>query len=332
MYTNLIKTSTIDMTYNDWLLFRKNGIGASEVSAVLGENDYMHAVEVFYDKIQTKINYKPDNLAMYMGRLLENSVAESYKFYDESIESMMQNASTGKIVNNVFKSNMYIQNPNFPHLFVSLDRRLTGQNGALECKTMSGFVWRRGEEKVPTSYLLQCIQQAGVCGFDFVDIAILIDGRHFEVRRVEFHQNLFDGILEITTDFWEKVQKAKILNNRKYEAEINFNKKLVIEIEKQLMKLEPEPTSSVAYSDFMNEKYSFSEGGIIEGSQNMLGVARRHQQTKVDIKLLTENAQYYENMIKKEMQDNVELSFGKEGSIKWWFNKAGNRIFRNYLK
>lgn len=331
MYSNLIKTSTVDMSLNDWLLFRKDGIGASEVASVLNENEYKSALEVFEDKINPNIIQTPDNLSMYLGRLLEDSVSQSYKYYDGDEKTMLLNAANNNVINDVFRSNMYIQNPDFPHLFVSLDRRIRGKNGALECKTMRHHVWRK-EETIPFYYILQATQQAGVCGFDYVDVAILIEFHGFVVFRIELRQNIFNNLVECTFDFWQRVLKARKYKTQIFEAELNFNEKLKKEIEAKLMHIEPEPVATISYSDFIGKKFENATGFIKDGNVEMLNIAIEHRKTKDIISKLSKNALYYENILKNDMRENVELNFGKDGKVTWKKNKNGSRIFKNLIK
>lgn len=331
MYSNLIKTSTIDMSLNDWLAFRKDGIGASEVASVLNENEYRSALEVFEDKINPNIIQTPDNLSMYLGRLLEDSVSQSYRFYDGDEKTMLLNASNNNVINDVFRSNMYIQNTDFKHLFVSLDRRIRGKNGALECKTMRHHVWRK-EETIPYYYVLQATQQAGVCGFDYVDVAILIEFQGFVVFRIEFRPGIFNHIVDFTADFWERVLLARKYKTQIFEAEQNFNSKLKKEIEAKLMKIEPEPVASISYSDFISKKFENATGFVKEGNVEMLNIAIEHKKTKDIISKLSKNVTYYENILKNDMRENVELNFGKDGKITWKPNVNGSRIFKNLIK
>ena len=62
MRSDLIYTFTHDMSNQDWLAFRKQGFGASEIGAILGLSEYKSALEVFYDKIEPTINFQFENI------------------------------------------------------------------------------------------------------------------------------------------------------------------------------------------------------------------------------------------------------------------------------
>ena len=61
---------TKDMTKEDWLSMRRNGIGGSDAGAVAGMNPYSSAFSVYYDKIGAAPE-KETNEAMRIGTDLE---------------------------------------------------------------------------------------------------------------------------------------------------------------------------------------------------------------------------------------------------------------------
>ena len=63
---NLVYTSTVEMSPDDWLGFRGRGIGASEVGYIMGLSPYKSNVELFYEKIGEKLGYNLENIAMFM--------------------------------------------------------------------------------------------------------------------------------------------------------------------------------------------------------------------------------------------------------------------------
>ena len=47
--------STKNLTKEEWLKFRKKGIGGSDAAAVCGMNPYSSAMKVYYDKISDTV-------------------------------------------------------------------------------------------------------------------------------------------------------------------------------------------------------------------------------------------------------------------------------------
>ncbi len=66
--------STLDLQKEEWLRYRKQGIGGSDAGAVCGLNPYRTAMEVYYDKISDEAECF-DNEAMRLGRDMEDYVA-----------------------------------------------------------------------------------------------------------------------------------------------------------------------------------------------------------------------------------------------------------------
>ena len=145
--SKLIYTSTEGMSNEDWLRFRKRGIGASEVGAIMGLSQYKSNVELFYEKIGQGLGYTVENIRMYFGKEYENPIARMWEFWGGNEASLIENTRLNRKVRRMQRVKAYIQNPKYPHLFVSLDRRInkhidpeTGKergNGALEIKPLS---------------------------------------------------------------------------------------------------------------------------------------------------------------------------------------------------
>ena len=66
--------STLNLSKEDWLRYRKCGITGTDAGAILGLNPYRSAFQVYYDKISDTIE-NIDNEAMRQGRDLEDYVA-----------------------------------------------------------------------------------------------------------------------------------------------------------------------------------------------------------------------------------------------------------------
>ena len=84
MAKDLIYTSTQDMTPEQWLEFRKRGIGASEVGAIMGLSQYKSNVELFYDKIGQGLGFNVENIAMFLGTELESFIANLWQYWNGS--------------------------------------------------------------------------------------------------------------------------------------------------------------------------------------------------------------------------------------------------------
>lgn len=69
--------STLEMPHEEWLRYRKKGIGGSDAGAICGVNKYRSAVSVFLDKTAEQTS-EFDNEAMRQGRDLEQYVQKDF--------------------------------------------------------------------------------------------------------------------------------------------------------------------------------------------------------------------------------------------------------------
>ena len=155
-YTHLNKVvSTLEMPHEEWLRYRKKGIGGSDAGAICGVNKYRSAVSVFLDKT-TEQTSEFDNEAMRQGRDLEQYVAE--RFCEE----------TGKKVR---RANAIFSHSELPFMLANVDRLVVGENAGLECKTASAFSadkWADGsippEYEVQCNHYMACLLYTSCCG------------------------------------------------------------------------------------------------------------------------------------------------------------------------
>lgn len=190
------RISTLNMSREEWLKLRKNGIGGSDAGAVCGVNPYSSAIQVFVDKRSDDIS-DYDNEAMREGRDLEDYVAK--RFTDE----------TGKKVR---KANYMYIDEEYPFMFADVDRLIVGENAALECKTVNAYnadKWADG--KVPPHYKIQCYHYMSVLGLDCVYIAALVLGKEFIWRKIERDDEVINNLRCIEQAFWENNVLAGIM-------------------------------------------------------------------------------------------------------------------------
>lgn len=179
--------STKNMTREEWLAIRKQGLGGSDAGAVCGLNPYVSPMAVYQDKISKEISHA-DNESMRQGRDLENYVAS--RFMEE----------TGKKMR---RTSLLFRHPEHPFLFANVDRIIAGENAGLECKTASAYSadrWKEGH--IPESYQIQCHHYMAVTGAEAWYIATVILGRDFIWHRINRDEDLIRNLVSIESDFW----------------------------------------------------------------------------------------------------------------------------------
>lgn len=324
------------MSNEDWLRFRKRGIGASEVGTILGLSQYTSSMELFYEKIGEGIEYKTENIAMFMGKEKEAFVANLWQYWEGTEESMIQNYRQGKKIRRMQRVNAYIQNPKYPWLFVSLDRKINrgknGEEGALEIKTIGGYEADKWVGGIPPSHIVQVQTQCLVCEFNFGELAVLRDGRNFDVYPFDYMPGIGEEIVEKTKDFWYRVENARRVLTQRFEAQKSFNMKAVEELTEELHTYEPEPDGSEAYERFIKDKFKETRSGEREGTIIELEAAKEHKRLKEQIKELEPKLREKENYLKNQIRDMSTLNFGKEGLVSWRTDVNGSRRFVNKVK
>lgn len=73
-----VLVSTKQMTRNQWLHWRRKGIGGSDASAIAGINPWKSPMAVWLDKTG-QIEPEEAGEAAYWGNVLENVVADEFK-------------------------------------------------------------------------------------------------------------------------------------------------------------------------------------------------------------------------------------------------------------
>lgn len=334
MKRKLIRTSTKLMSNEDWLNFRDIGLGASDIQTVMHLNPYKSALELFHEKIGTKERPNFGNFRTYMGHEMEPFIAEQWTYWGGCVDTLMYNKTRGLKQRKMRKINAYVQNPDYPHLFVSLDRIINKYDkrgeGALELKTISGWVAKQWADiGVPIGYIIQVLTQMLVCEFKFGELAYLKDFDHFDVLPIEWRQHLINEIIAMTTDFWDKVTEGRILMNQIYVAQQEFNMRKVQELEARIHEIEPVADGSDRLRDFLNDTFNEVKKGLIMGTDEDLRLALKHRSIKETIKDLSSQALEIENLFKQKIRERSGIEFPNKGAIYWTENLNGTRVFRN---
>lgn len=188
--------STLGMGREEWLLYRKRGIGGSDAAAVCGLNPYSSPLQVYLDKTEADIG-DHDNEAMRQGRDLEDYVARRFM------------EATGLKVR---RANAIYYDEKRPFMLADADRLIVGQDTGLECKTVSPYnadAWKDG--RIPLHYQIQCYHYMSVFGADKWYIAALIFGRDFLVREIPYDPEIIGNIRQMETDFWRGHVEKRVL-------------------------------------------------------------------------------------------------------------------------
>lgn len=342
MKSKIILIPTRDMTKEEWLRFRFGGIGASEVSTVMGLNRWKSSIALFYEKLG-EVVFDVHSLAAFLGKEREEFLGAMWEAWDPRVKddllipTMIANYQNGVAVRRCKRINAYCTNPDYPWLFASLDfeinKHWNKDNGALECKEISGYEADKWVGGMPPGYVVQVNTQMGVCEYSYAEVAILRDNNDFSVLPFEFNPTIWEAVVLKTKDFWDKVVEGRKIMTQRFEAQRNFNQAAVDELSAQLQTLEPAPDGSEAYTEFMKEKYKIARPGEMAGTLEDLEVAKKHREVSNRIKELETEKNLHANVLKGKMRDGADrMDWGAAGYVSWAANKTGTRTFLNKLK
>lgn len=182
----LVKTA--DMPREEWLSWRRKGIGGSDASTICGFNPYSSLISLYADKMGL-LPDKEDTEAMRIGRDLEDYVAK--RFCEKKNKK-------------VRRRNAMFCHDKYEFITANVDREIVGENAGLECKTTSAMTKCDFEnEEIPLNYLCQCRHYMNVMGYDRMYLAVLVLGRGFYVYTIEYDKAEGDALLELEIDFWQ---------------------------------------------------------------------------------------------------------------------------------
>ena len=177
----------------DWLDVRTDGIGGSDVAAIMGLSPWKSPLEVWMEK--TKRTDMPDisyKESVRMGTELELDVLDMYK--------RRHPRSYPRRVNAILES---IERP---WARASLDGTCYDEQlgtGVLEIKTGSReSEWKDG---VPLHYQTQVLHYLSVTGYPFADVAALIGdyGLHYHEYRIMRDEGDIEAVNEDVDRFWQ---------------------------------------------------------------------------------------------------------------------------------
>lgn len=191
----LVKTN--DMTREDWLTVRRQGIGSSDAAASVGLSPYVSPLQLWMtktgrDALFPTIDPNDESTPLYWGTLLEPIVAAHY---------------TKRTGNRVRRVNAVLQHPDHPWMLANLDREVIGcpEVQILECKTAGIHGAKLWKDGVPEYVQLQVQHQLAVAGKQAADVAVLIGGQELQIHRIKRDEKLIANLIALEQCFWDMV-------------------------------------------------------------------------------------------------------------------------------
>ena len=182
----------------EWLKARSEGIGGSEISAVMGLDPYVTPYALWERKTGRGGDFEGNKFTR-AGHYLENAVGQ-----------MFADASGLEIYTN---ADMHHAHPDFPHLLGTPDRFVSrkGGDGILEIKTTQKRITR---EDVTEGHMLrwyfQVLWYMGITGKKKGYIAWLCNGVDFDYIEVDFQPDIFADMVQAGNEFWLNHVQANV--------------------------------------------------------------------------------------------------------------------------
>jgi putative phage-type endonuclease len=178
--------------YEQFLLDRKQGLGGSDIAAILGISPWKTPLDVYLDKT-TEWCDEEDSEALARGKRAESYVLDTYE------------ADTG---NSLIRNHDTIHDKEYPFLFANIDAKLDKTNIIVEAKTTSDFV--NNWSDIPEYYKTQVAHYAYITNADRVDIPVSFSSWQYKCftyeRDIEFEKQIRTKAMW----FWINHVKKKI--------------------------------------------------------------------------------------------------------------------------
>lgn len=175
---------------------RLEGIGGSEIAALVGANPYQTPHDLWAEKIGLVVPPEVPSYQAYLGQQLQGFIAGEF--------SRSQNVRLRQIPTpyGIIRSSTDTWVMGSPDYLVDADPTI-----GVEIK-MAGLrqadKWGpEGTDQIPTSYLLQCqwYAQRRLLNAARMDLGVLL-GQEFRVYKIEPHPDLQEALFEIAARFW----------------------------------------------------------------------------------------------------------------------------------
>ena len=240
-------TPTGNLTREEWLQLRRNGIGGSDASVIMGKNPYRSILQLWEEKT---------------GKLPVTDNGNEFTYWGNVMEPIIRKEFMNRTGLKVRQKHAMIFHEEYPYLFADVDGIVTDERGEkciFEAKTASQYKADQWENGVPEEYVLQVQHYLAVCGMNKAYIAALIGGNKFVFTIIYRDDSLIEELIVKEKEFWEECV---------------------------LTDTEPVVDDSEATQEYLNTKYSNSVASTIQLNVDMKKVIAEYQDVDSKVKEL----------------------------------------------
>lgn len=175
-----------EISRDEWLELRMNGLGGSDAGAIAGVNPWTPPLKVWAEK-RRLIPPDPDNESMFWGRELEDVIAEVFARKHPELD--------------VWRDTRMVHHPDRPWMFANPDRRI-GEHQVLEVKTADKDMAPEWADGPPMHYQCQFQHYCEVLGLSGGYIVVLLGGNRYREYRLDRDDELIDTLVRMEERFW----------------------------------------------------------------------------------------------------------------------------------
>ena len=203
-YQPEVLVDTADLSREEWLDYRRLGIGGSDAAAIMGLSPFATIRDLYFDKIGVTPVIEEEE---------ENWVAKEVGHRLEDLVAMIFAKKTGL---EVFPVRKMFRHPLYPFMLADVDyfiRFPDGSIGILECKTCNYNAKDKwADDGIPENYVLQVRHYLAVMNMNKAYIACLYGNNEneFVYRCLERDRMEEEELIEQEKYFWEEYVEKKI--------------------------------------------------------------------------------------------------------------------------
>jgi putative phage-type endonuclease len=305
---------------NEQIEARRNTIGGSDMGAILGENNYKTAYEVWEEKVEGKTVDLNNNRAVVIGNLLEDALLTKYSGFTKSF---VTKASTLYHKKYKFLSANIDAGAVLEEIYCDFSRDTSiNDMKIVEIKTASIFnkdEWGpSGSQIVPRHYYAQIAHYMMVTGYDQADIFVgFIDDNI--VGDILCEMNRVIGNIDPTPEFSKIVDKMETRLYTFYrdeemealmlESAIAFYEKHMRPwIEYGIKNPPPMDFSNKGFQNCLRKKYSIQEDSEIRLPSEFMKIKNKYVELMLQSKELDKLAQEEKSKIIVAMGNNQKAT------------------------
>lgn len=274
------------MLTTEQLTRRQQGIGASEVPAVLGLDTYRSPLDVYLEKTGALPAFEGNRFTEW-GNRLEPVMAAAYA--DERPGVTLIESDT-------------LAHPAHPWALATPDRicAMDTRRWLLECKNRGAYATAHfgepGTDQVPDAIAAQCHWQMFVTGLDRCDVAVLLGGNDFRVYELARDGEIETRIVEAVHDFW------------------------FLHVQRDVP-----PDARASDAETVKRLFPSSGAALVEGTPDQYEVARMLAEAKAELKELEDAKDQLEAQLKLVIGEGAGITWPDGSKATWKSTKASRK-------